>query len=74
MNSFWSGKIAVDETVAPVLDPGRGRANKGYFWAIVRVIAALYALESANSSHAPRVSPYRRAYPDTGEDKFLVIP
>ncbi len=25
-----SGKIAVDETVAPVLDTGRGRTKKGY--------------------------------------------
>jgi transposase len=31
-----SGKIAVDETTAPVLDPGRGRTKKGYFWAIAR--------------------------------------
>jgi len=31
-----SVKIAVDETVAPVLDPGRGRTKKGYFWAIAR--------------------------------------
>jgi transposase len=31
-----SGKIAVDETIAPVLDPGRGRTKKGYFWAIAR--------------------------------------
>src|SRR6266404_2107961 len=31
-----SGKIAVDETVAPVLDPGRGRTKKGYFWAHLR--------------------------------------
>jgi Transposase IS66 family len=31
-----SGKIAVDETVAQVLDPGRGRTEKGYFWAIAR--------------------------------------
>jgi transposase len=31
-----SGKIAVDETVAPVLDPGRGRTKKGFFWAIAR--------------------------------------
>ena len=31
-----SGKIAVDETMAPVLDPGRGRTKKGYFWAIAR--------------------------------------
>ena len=40
-----SGKIAVDETVAPVLDPGRGRAKKGYFWAIPRVIAAAKTLD-----------------------------
>jgi transposase len=31
-----SGKIAIDETVAPVLDPGRGRTKKGFFWAIAR--------------------------------------
>jgi transposase len=31
-----SGKIAVDETVAPVLDPGRGRTKKGYFSAMAR--------------------------------------
>jgi transposase len=31
-----SGKIAVDETRAPVLDPGRGRTKTGYFWAISR--------------------------------------
>jgi hypothetical protein len=29
-------KIAVDETRAPVLDPGRGRTKTGYFWAISR--------------------------------------
>ena len=31
-----SPKIAVDETRAPVLDPGRGRTKTGYFWAIAR--------------------------------------
>lgn len=31
-----SGKIAVDETRAPVLDPGRGRTKSGYFWTIAR--------------------------------------
>jgi transposase len=31
-----SGKIAVDETTAPVLDPGRGRTKKGFFWAVAR--------------------------------------
>lgn len=24
----------MDETTAPVLDPGRGTTKKGYFWAI----------------------------------------
>jgi hypothetical protein len=31
-----SGKIAVDETKAPVLDPGRGRIKQGFFWAVAR--------------------------------------
>ena len=31
-----SAKIAVDETIAPVLDPGRGRTKQGYFWAVAR--------------------------------------
>lgn len=31
-----SSKINVDETTAPVLDPGRGRTKTGYFWAIAR--------------------------------------
>jgi transposase len=31
-----AAKIAVDETVIPVLDPGRGQTKKGYFWAIAR--------------------------------------
>src|SRR5207302_6539552 len=31
-----SSRIFVDETVAPVLDPGRGQTKKGYFWAIAR--------------------------------------
>ena len=31
-----SNKLFVDETTAPVLDPGRGRTKIGYFWAIAR--------------------------------------
>ncbi len=31
-----SNKLFVDETIAPVLDPGRGRTKTGYFWAIAR--------------------------------------
>ena len=35
-NLLASSKICVDETPAPVLDPGRGRTKTGYFWAIAR--------------------------------------
>ncbi len=31
-----SNKLCVDETTAPVLDPGRGKTKTGYFWAISR--------------------------------------
>jgi transposase len=31
-----SARIFADETVVPVLDPGRGRTKKGYFWTIAR--------------------------------------
>jgi transposase len=31
-----STRIFADETVVPVLDPGRGRTKQGYFWAVAR--------------------------------------
>jgi transposase len=31
-----SARLYADETVVPVLDPGRGRTKQGYFWAIAR--------------------------------------
>ena len=31
-----SGKLFMDETTAPVLDPGRGRTKTGYLWALAR--------------------------------------
>ncbi len=31
-----SGKLFMDETPAPVLDPGRGKTKKRYFWALAR--------------------------------------
>lgn len=31
-----SGKLFMDETTAPVLDPGRGATKTGYLWALVR--------------------------------------
>lgn len=31
-----SGKLFMDETIAPVLDPGRRKTKTGYFWALAR--------------------------------------
>ena len=31
-----SSRLHVDETTAPVLDPGRGRTKTGYLWAVLR--------------------------------------
>ena len=31
-----SARLFADETVVPVLDPGRGKTKQGYFWAIAR--------------------------------------
>lgn len=31
-----STRLYVDETTAPVLDPGRGKTKTGYFWAVMR--------------------------------------
>lgn len=31
-----SARLFADETVVPVLDPGRGRTKRGYFWAVAR--------------------------------------
>lgn len=35
-NLLKSAKLFVDETKAPVLDPGRGKTKSGYFWALAR--------------------------------------
>jgi len=34
-------RLFMDETTAPVLDPGRGQTKKGYFWAIASATAAI---------------------------------
>ncbi len=31
-----SARVFADETVVPVLDPGRSRTKHGYFWAVAR--------------------------------------
>ena len=31
-----SARVFADETVVPVLDPGRGRTKQGYFWTVAR--------------------------------------
>lgn len=35
-NLKQSTKLFMDETTAPVLEPGRGKVKKGYFWALAR--------------------------------------
>src|SRR5260221_3453501 len=35
-----SARLFVDETRAPVLDPGRGRTKSGYLWSIARDVCA----------------------------------
>ena len=40
-----STKLFMDETPAPVLDPGRGKTKKGYFWALARDDRAWNGLE-----------------------------
>lgn len=35
-NLKTSGKLYMDETTAPVLDPGKGKTKTGYFWALAR--------------------------------------
>lgn len=40
-----SSKLFMDETPAPVLDPGRGKTKKGYFWALARNDRAWNGLE-----------------------------
>ncbi len=39
-----SGRLFMDETRAPVLDPGRGRTKTGYLWLPCATIAATAAL------------------------------
>jgi len=36
-------RLFMDETTAPVLDPGRRQVKKGYFWARLVMIAAMAA-------------------------------
>ena len=50
------GKVAVDETKAPVLDPGRGRVKEGYFWRSPAMIG-----HGAAKTHRPSLSSMRPA-------------
>jgi transposase len=64
-----SPRLFVDETRAPVLDPGRGRTKTGYFWSIARddsawrggtgppAVAYTYAHRDAAPSMRGRCSP-----------------
>jgi transposase len=67
-----STRIFADETVVPVLDPGRGRTKHGYFWAIARddrpwagslvggiLMPTRYSLATAASCNATATGPTR---------------
>jgi hypothetical protein len=51
-----STKLFVDETTAPVLDPGRGRTKKGYFWALARDEPTMAKTASKPAVASPGVS------------------
>jgi len=40
-----SARVFADETIVPVLDPGRGRTKQGYFWAELPKVPAAQRLE-----------------------------
>jgi hypothetical protein len=61
-----STKLFVDETTAPVLDPGRGRTKKGYFWVLARD-------DRPWRSRAPPAVVYRYA-PGRGGDHAAATP
>ena len=56
-----STRIFADETVVPVLDPGRGRTKQGYFWAIARDDRPMGRQPAAGGGLQLRAWP--RAYP-----------
>jgi transposase len=58
-----STRLFADETVVPVLDPGRGRTKKGYFWAeLVKVPPAKrveYQRRGSRAMTGPGAGPHR---------------
>jgi transposase len=58
-----SARLFADETVVPVLDPGRGRTKQGYFWAELPKVPAAQRLEwqrrgsPATTGHGAAVIP-----------------
>lgn len=65
-----SGKLFADETVAPVLDPGRGRTRRGQLWAYARddrpwggsdppTVAYRYAHDRAAEQHVEHLAGFR---------------
>ena len=56
-----STKLFVDETTAPVLDPGRGRTKRGYFWVLARDDRPWQARGAAGGGVQLRAGTARRA-------------
>jgi len=65
-----STKLFVDEMTAPVLDPGRGRTKKGYFWVLARDDRPC----AHSQSSAETASPFNRHTPNrwSGQKKLAL--
>ena len=72
-----SARLFADETVVPVLDPGRGRTKQGYFWALGRddrpwggseppAVVYSYAPDRAHADAARLLGGYRGILPCDG--------
>jgi transposase len=79
-----SRHIFADETVVPVLDPGRGRTKQGYFWAIGRddrpwrggeppAVVDSYATGRGNSHAAALLGGYRCILQCDGHKAYEVL-
>lgn len=55
-NLKQSTKLFMDETTVPVLDPGRGKVKKGYFWALAEMTGHGAAMRRPGSRSLTRLA------------------
>lgn len=69
-----SGKLFLDETRAPVLDPGRGRTKTGYLWALARDDRRWSGVDSPASSIATPSATASIITPAARRDVMAALP